>query len=295
MKILITGSSGLIGSALIKQLRSRGHEIGRLLRTKTTEQPYWNIEHGEINLEHFPEPDVVIHLAGENLADGRWNDAKKQRILNSRVNGTRLLVEYFSKAEHKPDVFISGSAIGFYGNRSDTFLDEHSAPGDNFSAEICKQWEAASQPLKELGIRLVNIRTGVVLSPQGGALKKMLLPFRLGLGGILGDGQQYISWVCMDDMINMLEFVMLNNVSGPVNMVAPEPVTNYQLTKTLGKVLHRPTIFPMPAFVARLLFGEMADELLLASTRVLPGKLTEAGFKFEFPQLDVALEHLLTS
>ena len=294
MKILITGSSGLIGSALSKALINDGHEVGALLRTRRDDQPYWDIEKGVIELGSFSAPDVVIHLAGENLTDSRWSQAKKDRIVNSRINSTQLLVDYFVHADDKPQLLISGSAIGFYGNRADEIVDESSVPGTGFSARLCQQWEAATEPAKQAGIRVVNIRTGIVLSPAGGALKKMLLPFQLGLGGVLGNGRQYVSWISIDDMVDAIKYVMTQaSISGAVNMVSPEPATNYQLTKALGRALHRPTLFPMPAFVARILFGEMADELLLSSTRVKPAKLLAAGYPFHHTDLSGALEYLL--
>lgn len=295
MKILITGSSGLIGSALKKQLKNDGHEVGCLLRTRHDDgHPYWDIENGLIELGSFSAPDVVINLAGENLTDSRWSEAKKDRILNSRIKATQLLVDYLVKAEHKPALLISGSAIGYYGDRSDEVLDENSQPGTGFSAQLCQQWEAATVPAKQADIRVVNIRTGIVLSPAGGALKKMLLPFQLGLGGILGNGRQYVSWLSIDDMVAMIEFIIAHEaISGAVNMVSPEAATNYQLTKALGSALHRPTVFPMPAFVARILFGEMADELLLSSARVKPAKMLAAGYQFQHTELATALEHLL--
>lgn len=295
MKVLITGSSGLIGTALIKKLTQSGHEVAGLLRTRHDESnPFWDIKKGVVDLGDFGAPDMVVNFAGENLIDSRWSKAKKDRILNSRVKATRLLVDYLLKAEQKPALLISGSALGFYGNRGDEILDENSPPGTNFSAQLCQQWEAAAEPAKQAGIRVVYSRTGIVLSPAGGALKKMLLPFKLGLGGVLGNGRQYISWVSIDDMVAMLEFIMSHDaISGPVNMVSPEAVTNYQLTKALGKVLHRPTIFPMPAFVAGILFGEMADELLLSSARLKPAKMLAAGYQFQYPELSAALEHVL--
>jgi len=294
MKILITGSSGLIGSALSKVLINDGYEVCALLRTRRDDQPYWDIEKGVIELGSFSAPDVVIHLAGENLTDSRWSQAKKDRIVNSRINSTQLLVDYFVHADDKPQLLISGSAIGFYGNRADEIVDESSVPGTGFSARLCQQWEAATEPAKQAGIRVVNIRTGIVLSPAGGALKKMLLPFQLGLGGVLGNGRQYVSWISIDDMVDAIKYVMTQaSISGAVNMVSPEPATNYQLTKALGRALHRPTLFPMPAFVARILFGEMADELLLSSTRVKPAKLLAAGYPFHHTDLSGALEYLL--
>lgn len=293
MKILVTGSSGLIGTALKQSLIETGHEVRGLLRVQHEGEPFWDIENGVIDLSGYA-PDVVVNLAGENLTDRRWNTTKKQRILNSRINGTRLQVDYFANASDKPAVFISGSAIGFYGNRGDEIVDEDSEAGSGFAAELCQQWEATTQPLKQAGIRVVNIRTGIVLSPAGGALQKMLLPFKLGLGGVLGSGKQYVSWLSIDDMVDMLKFVMSKeSISGPVNMVSPKPVTNYKLTKALGSALHRSTVFPMPAFIARLLFGEMADELLLSSIRVRPEKMLEAGYKFHHTDLNEALKHLL--
>lgn len=294
MKILITGSSGLIGTALTRSFLGDGYEVAGLLRTRVDGQPYWNIENGVIDLGRFGAPNVVINLAGENLTDSRWSQAKKARIVNSRIKGTQLLVDYFVNAEQKPDLLISGSAVGFYGNRGDELVDESSKPGTGFAAELCQQWEAATEPTKQAGIRVVNIRTGIVLSTAGGALKKMLLPFKLGLGGTLGNGQQFVSWVSIDDMVDMVKFIMNHEaISGPVNMVSPEPVTNYQLTKALGSALHRPTIFPMPAFVASLIFGDMADELLLSSTRVKPTKLKQAGYQFHHTDLFETIESLI--
>jgi len=294
MKILITGSSGLIGTALTQSLIADGHEVAGLLRTRVDGQPFWDIEKGVIELGSFGAPNVVVNLAGENLTDSRWNRANKQRIVKSRVKATQLLVDYFVNAEEKPELLISGSAIGFYGNRGDELVDENSEPGTGFAAELCQQWEATTKPARQAGMRVVKIRTGIVLSPAGGALQKMLLPFKLGLGGILGNGRQYLSWLSIDDMVAIIKFIMTHaSISGPVNMVSPEPATNYQLTKALGKVLHRPTIFPMPAFVASLVFGEMADELLLASTRVTSTKLKDAGYQFQHTDLVETLEFLL--
>ena len=206
-----------------------------------------------------------------------------------------LFRSYLANAADKPAVFISGSAIGFYGNRGNELVDESSKAGSGFASELCQQWEATTQPLKQAGTRVVNIRTGIVLSPAGGALQKMLLHFKLGLGGILGSGKQYVSWLSIDDMVDMVKFVISNeSISGPVNMVSPEPVTNSQLTKALGSALHRPTFFPMPAIIARLLFGEMADELLLSSTRVRPEKMLESGYRFHHADLSEALKYLLS-
>jgi uncharacterized protein (TIGR01777 family) len=295
MKILITGSSGLIGSALVKTFIADGHDVGRLLRKKGPERnPYWNPESQEIDLYDFKEPDAVVHLAGDNISEGRWTQAKKSRIVDSRVKGTRLLSNYMAQLSRKPRVFISGSAIGFYGNHREIFFDETSPQGSGFLADLCGQWEEATTPAVKAGIRVVKIRTGMVLSSSGGALKKMLLPFTLGLGGILGNGNQYMSWISIQDVVGAILFLIKNDsVSGPVNLVSPTPVTNTVFTKTLGSVLHRPTLLPMTGFVARIVFGEMADELLLASARVAPKKLTEAGYRFSYPYLAGTLQHHL--
>jgi len=291
MKVLITGSTGLVGSALMRHLAMKGFTVAGLMRTGPGEgKPYWDIQRGIVDLNGFGVPDAVVHLAGENIAEGRWNPEKKHLIVNSRVQGTQLLAEYFSTLSKPPKLFISGSAIGFYGNRGATVLDETNDCGTDFVSDVCVQWETATQPLHRVGVRVVHVRTGVVLSPEGGALKKMLPPFRLGLGGILGSGEQYFSWVSLEDMVEMLAFLLLDQtLSGAVNLVAPNPVTNAEFTRTLGQALGRPTLLPMPAWLARLMFGEMADELLLSSTRVMPGKLMALDYQFHHPTLSEAL------
>ena len=236
--------------------------------------------------------DAAVHLAGENIASSRWTPAQKAKIRESRVAGTRLLAETLSKLKTPPKTLVCASAIGFYGDRSDQRLNEDSPPGTGFLADTCREWEAAAKPAADRGIRVVHLRTGVVLASQGGALAKMLTPFRLGIAGIIGSGQQYMSWISLDDLVAVISFALLKEtLRGPVNAVAPNPVTNHEFTKTLGRVLRRPTVFPMPAFAARLAFGEMADGLLLASTRVEPKRLMDAGFRFRFPALDAALIH----
>jgi len=296
MKILITGSSGLIGSALVPVLVASGHDVGRLLRRQDQNRsPYWSPESGTIDLQDFKEPDVVIHLAGDNISDGRWTPVKKLRIVDSRVKGTRFLADALAQLSRKPQLFISGSAIGFYGDPKEMLLDEAAPQGSGFLSELCRQWEDATTPAVKAGIRVVNIRTGMVLSQSGGGLKKMLLPFTLGLGGILGDGNQYMSWISINDVVGAIEYLITDDtIHGPVNLVSPTPVTNSVFTKTLGSVLHRPTILPMPAFAARIVFGDMADELLLASTRVVPKKLIDSGYRFCHPHLGDALRQLLT-
>lgn len=295
MKVLITGSSGLVGLALIESLAANGHEVIRLLRKDFSEDsPVWDPENGVIDLADVRDIAAVVHLAGENIAEGRWNDKKKENILSSRVRGTKLLAGFFAASDHKPRIIVSASATGVYGDRGEEFLDETNGPGNGFLADVCKQWEEATAPAVDAGIRVANVRLGIVLSTAGGALKKMLLPFRMGLGGVIGSGKQYMSWVSIEDVTGMIQYVIANeSMRGPVNLVSPDAVSNREFTKTLGRVLHRPTIFPLPVFAARIAFGEMADELLLASTRVLPKKLTDSGYKFRHPELGEAFEQLL--
>ncbi len=282
MKVLISGSSGLVGSALRRNLEEEGHRTRALPRTY--EEPI-----------DFNGVDAVVHLAGESIAEGRWNDEKKRRIEESRVVGTRQLAEQIAASTEKPSVFICASAIGYYGDRSDQDLNEASAPGDGFLPEVCIKWEQAAEAAVNAGVRTVNIRTGIVLSKDGGALKKMLPPFKMGGGGILGSGKQYMSWISLEDEVAIIRYLINNpTISGPVNLVSPNPVTNKEFTKTMGAVLKRPTVLPLPAFAARLLFGEMADALLLSSTRVYPGKLIESGYDFKHADLEAALRSILT-
>lgn len=295
MKVLVTGSSGLVASALIESLVAKGHQVIRLLRRPVPgSSPSWDPEKGTIDFAGVREIDAVVHLAGDNISEGRWNDQKKVRILNSRVRGTKRLAEYFAALDFKPRIIVSASAVGYYGDRGTECLDETSEPGNDFLADVCKQWEAATVAASEAGIRVVNLRLGMVLSRKGGALKKMLLPFRMGLGGMIGSGIQYMSWVSIDDVVEIIQFVMANeSMRGPVNGVSPNPVTNREFTKTLGRIVHRPAIFSVPAFAVRMVFGEMADGLLLASSRVLPRKLMDSGYTFRDPVLGAALESVL--
>jgi hypothetical protein len=236
----------------------------------------------------------VVHLAGENIAGRRWNDEQKARIRDSRVDSTLLLSGTLATLRQPPKVLVSASAIGYYGDRGDSLLTESSESGNGFLPEICREWEAATEPAVAAGIRVVNLRFGVILSRKGGALTKMLTPFRLGLGGVIGSGRQWMSWIAIDDVIGVICHVLATeSLRGPVNTVAPSAVTNHEFTKTMGRVLRRPTIFPMPAFVARLALGEMADELLLASTRVEPRALLVSQYSFLFADLENALRHLL--
>ena len=295
MNFLISGASGLIGKELTKFFVKKGHQVIPLQRTSSSTQAYWDINNGTLQIEEDLKIDVIIHLAGESIAEGRWNKEKKERIKNSRVNGTKLLAEYFSKAKYQPGLFISGSAIGFYGNRGDEKLFENSKKGNGFLADVCHQWETATAKVSQVGIRVANIRLGMVLSSKGGALKKMLFPFKIGFGGIIGNGQQYISWIEIQDVVGAINHIIENtDIKGPVNIVSPSPVTNYNFTKTLGNILKRPTILPLPAFWTKILLGEMAQELLLSSTRVIPEKLQKAGYIFKNPTLKNALQNHIT-
>jgi uncharacterized protein len=293
MKILVTGASGLIGLGVVKRLADNGHTVLPLTRNRSGPPPRWDPATGVIDLGQGLSFDAVVHLAGENIA-GRWTAEKKRRIRDSRVQGTRLLCEALTRRPKPPQVLLCASAIGIYGNRSDEMLDEGSASGAGFLAEVCREWEAAALSAAEKGIRVVNLRLGIVLTPRGGALKAMLWPFRLGLGGRVGNGQQYLSWITLGDLERAADHALrCDQLQGPVNLVAPNPVTNQEFTRTLAHALNRPACLPMPGFVARTLFGEAADELLLASARVLPTRLRETGFQFEHPDLESALGELL--
>ena len=297
MKILMSGSHGLVGKALTKSLTNDGHEVVRLVRHNRSLgalEVEWDPNQGRIDAEHLEGHDVVVHLAGESIAGGRWTDQKKRAIRDSRVNGTRLLSESLARLSRPPSLFLSASAIGYYGDRGDELLTEASAPGNDFLANVCVEWENATRPAVEKGIRTVHARFGIILDAEGGALAKMLTPFRMGIGGRVGDGKQWMSWVALDDVVNGLRFLMEEpSTRGPVNFVAPNPVTNAEFTKTLGQALSRPTLFPVPVFAARLAFGEMADALLLSSQRVEPRVLKENSFLFSWPTLEPALKHLL--
>jgi uncharacterized protein (TIGR01777 family) len=296
MHILVTGSTGLIGSALIPSLTADGHEVTRLLRSqpKPGEKAIsWEPEAGRLDPKGLEGIDAVVHLAGENIAE-RWTAQKKTRIRDSRVKGTRLLSDTLARLEMPPKVLVCASAIGYYGDRGEELLTEASSPGRGFLAEVCQAWEEAAEPARRKGIGVVHLRFGMILSAAGGALAKMLPPFRLGIGGALGSGRQYISWIAIDDVIGAVHHALVSaGMSGPTNTVAPQAVTNQEFTRVLGKVLGRPTVLPMPAFAARLMFGEMADEVLLASARVQPTKLLSTGYVFRYPDLEPALRHVL--
>ena len=297
MKVLISGSHGLVGGALVKSLTTNGHECIRLVRhgrTVGAPEVEWHPEKGLIDKEQLEGIEAVVHLAGENIAEGRWTSEKKRAILESRVNGTVLLSETLATLKRPPAVFLSASAIGYYGNRGDELLTETSAPGSDFLAHVCQEWEKATTPAAEQGIRTVLARFGIILAEKGGALAKMLTPFQMGIGGRIGDGKQWMSWIALDDVVSAIQFMLHDRfVNGPVNFVAPNPVRNAEFTKALGSVLARPTFLPVPAFGVRLAFGEMADALLLASQKVEPAVLKARGFAFSWPRLELTLKHLL--
>jgi uncharacterized protein (TIGR01777 family) len=298
MHILVTGASGLIGSALVSSLSAAGYSVTRLVRRppQSGEKAVrWDPLTGFIDASALEGLDGVVHLAGESIAE-RWTAAKKVSIRDSRVKGTEVLCEALAQLASPPKVLVSASAIGYYGDRGEEILREESAPGSGFLAEVCRAWEAATEPARQAGLRTVQLRFGVVLSPAGGALAKILPPFRLGLGGVLGSGRQYMSWIALDDAIGAIQqAIVTDNLQGPTNAVAPDAVTNQEFTHTLGKILRRPTVVPLPAFAARLMFGEMADALLLASAHVQPAKLLAVGYRFRYPTLAEALRHLLAT
>jgi uncharacterized protein (TIGR01777 family) len=296
MKVLVTGSSGLIGSALMPFLGAGGHEPVRLVRSKPSDgspNVFWNPESGEVDSTRLEGLDAVVHLAGENIT-GKWTSAKKTRIRDSRINGTRTLCEALAGLARPPRVLISASATGYYGDRGTETLYEDSSVGQGFLADVCRAWEAAADPAVNAGIRVVYLRLGMVLSPSAGALAQMLSPFGLGLGGRIGSGRQYWSWITLDDVIGAIHHALTTEVlEGPVNAVSPCPVTNLEFTRTLGRVLSRPTLLRLPAFATRLAVGEMADEVLLASTRVEPAQLRGTGYRFRHSNLEDALYRLL--
>jgi len=297
MKVLISGATGLIGSSLETRLSGQGMQVIRLARAKAADAPsqiLWNPVARILDMKSLEGLDAVVHLAGDPIAQGRWNPEKKARIRDSRVKGTRFLAESLAGLANPPKVLACASAIGIYGNRSEDLLTEESRPGTGFLAEVGQEWEKACEPAAQREIRVVNLRFGVVLSPKGGALPMMLPPFRLGLGGILGTGRQWMSWISIEDVTGAIQHALNDSgIRGPVNVVSPNPVTNREFTQTLGRVLRRPTVFPVPAFAVRLLFGELADEALLASTRVEPKRLQATGYRFKHPELEAALRELL--
>jgi uncharacterized protein (TIGR01777 family) len=291
-RILVSGVSGPIGAALLPSLKTRGYDVTRLVRGSATgeDQVAWDPAK-PISPEMVSGYDAVVHLAGESIV-GRWTKTKKIKIRGSRVAGTTTLAEALAAAEHKPQVFVCSSAIGYYGDRGNEVLNEQSKAGVGFLADVCREWEAATQAASNAGIRTVQMRTGVVLSPKGGALGKMLTPFKLGVGGRIGDGQQWMSWIDVQDMVGAIHHMLKSDLlQGPVNMVAPKPVKNVEFAKTWGSVLSRPAILPMPAFVVKLAFGEMGETVLLSSQRVEPTQLVMSGYPFRFTDLRASLEN----
>ncbi|MBI2875849.1 MAG: TIGR01777 family protein [Candidatus Tectomicrobia bacterium] len=295
MQIAVSGSSGLVGSALVPFLRTSGHRVIRLVRRAPSETDIlWNPAEGVKDLSQLEGVDAVVHLAGENIAAGRWTPERKAEIRHSRVEGTQKLCESLAQLSQPPRVLVSASAIGFYGNRGSETLREESPPGRDFLAQVCVAWEAATEPASRAGVRVVQPRFGMILSPAGGALQRMLTPFKLGVGGRIGSGTQFMSWIALDDAIGAIEHaIRTESLQGPVNAVAPHPVTNAEFTQVLARVLSRPAFLPLPAFAARLALGEMADALLLSSARVIPARLQESGYPFQYPELEGALRHLL--
>ena len=295
MDVLVSGSTGLIGSALVSAVRDEGHRVVRLTRSQDAgdDAVRWDPSAGEIEADRLEGIDAVVHLAGENIV-GRWTSTKKARIWNSRVQGTRLLAETLARLVSPPRVMVSASATGYYGDRGDEFLREESAPGDNFLAGLCQEWEAAADPAREVGVRVVHPRLGLVLSPQGGALGATLPIFKLGGGGRIGSGRQYWPWVAIDDVVGSILYALkADSLEGPVNVSVPDPPTNAQYTSTLGRVLNRPTVFSLPAPIARLMLGQLADELLLASQHVEPARLKKSGYEYRHSELEEALRYLL--
>lgn len=296
-KIALTGASGLVGGALVPVLRTNGFEVVYLVRRspRTRDEVRWDPEAGTIDQESLRGVSGVIHLAGENIAGGRWTEARKARIRESRVRGTEVIAGAMAELEPKPKVLISASAIGYYGSRGAETLDERSTPGSGFLASVCGEWESATRAAEKAGIRVVHARIGIVLASQGGALAKMKTPFALGLGGRIGDGEQYMSWISLKDLVSALFFIVQRpSMRGPVNLVSPDPVTNAYFTKNLARALGRPAVLPVPKFALRVGLGrEMADELLIGGARVVPAELHDKGFVWEHTTLEKALAHLL--
>ncbi len=293
--IAVSGTSGFIGGALVASLRAQGAGVKRLVRSAPRDpqtEIQWNPA-APLDPAAFEGLDAVVHLAGESIA-ALWTAGKKVRIRDSRVEGTRHLATALAQCAKRPRVLVCASAIGYYGNRGDEVLREDSPPGSGFLADVSREWEAAAQPARDTGIRVVHMRFGMVASPTGRALKQMLLPFKLGLGGRLGSGGQYMSWISLDDVVGAIEHALVtDSLAGPVNTVAPDSITNAEFTKALGAVLHRPTIFPVPEFMLRTLLGEMAEEVLLCSQRVEPARLLATGYQFKHPELKSGLEAML--
>lgn len=296
MKILITGGTGFIGSALCSRLlEDRQNDVILLSRyPENIKAPLKGVSHLE-QLEKDVAIDVVVNLAGEPIADKRWTDQQKQRIISSRVDTTKKLIDYFKGVKHKPQLLISGSAIGYYGiYETDDPINEDASGDDSFSSQLCQQWESVAMEAESMGIRTCLLRTGIVLGKGGGALRKMLLPFKIGFGGKIGNGKQWMSWIHLNDLVGIILYCIEHeNLKGGINGTSPNPVINKVFTKTLGKILQRPTFLPMPVTAIKLLMGQMGEELLLTGKKILPTKVMEAGYKFQYPYLDEALLDIL--
>lgn len=292
MRILVTGSTGLLGTAVVERLRKAGHEVSRLVRSESSRPDAyrWSPAQRELDSAALEGRDAVLHLAGESIAGGRWTQAKKRRIRESRALGTSLVAERLAEMDNGPRVLVSVSGISYYGDRGDDWVREDDPPGDLFLSRVCVDWEQAAEPARRKGVRVVHPRIGVVLSPEGGALEQMLPPFKLGLGGPIGGGRQWMSWISLEDVVALLVYCLENDeVHGPVNAVAPEPSRNADFVETLGKVIGRPTVIPVPGFGIQALFGQMGRELLLASTRASAERVLGLGFAFRHPELEGAL------
>ncbi len=297
MDVVVTGASGLIGTALKGALEKAGHRMVPMVRGQASgDAVHWDPDRGEIDAAAFEGVGAVVHLAGEGIGNKRWNAEHKARVKESRTRGTSLLAETLAKLDKPPKVLVSGSAVGYYGDRGDEVLTETSRPGNDFLAEVCTAWEAATAPAKEAGVRVAHVRTGIVLSGRGGVLPKMLTPFKFGVGGKLGSGRQWVSWIALEDEVGAIVHLLGDDsLSGPFNLTAPNPVTNADLTKAIGAALHRPTLIPAPAFALKAALGpEMADELLLVSQRALPTRLLDSNFTFQHPELGEALRVALS-
>jgi uncharacterized protein (TIGR01777 family) len=297
MRVVVTGATGLIGGALAASLAAAGHRVDRVSRRPAapgSTDIQWDPEHDRLDATRLRGAEAVVHLAGENIAARRWTPAHKARVRESRVRSTRLLAEAVARLREPPEVLVTASGVSYYGDRKDEILTEDSAPGTGFLADVCQEWEAAADPARAAGVRVVHLRIGLVLSAAGGALPAMLRPFRLGLGGVVGSGRQYWSWIALPDLVRAIEHALdVEALAGPVNGVGPAPATNREFTRALGRVLRRPTLLPLPARAVRLLFGEMGQALLLASTRVRPERLEGSGFRFEHAELEPTLRTLL--
>jgi uncharacterized protein (TIGR01777 family) len=295
MKIVVSGASGLIGTPLVPALRSSGHEVMRLVRRETSgpDEIAWDPAAGSLDARMLEGADAIVNLSGANIGQ-RWTASRKREILESRTTTTDLLARTAAALDPRPSVFISAGGVGIYGDRGDEMVTEESTLGSGFEADVVRAWEAAAAPARDAGVRVVSFRQGAVLAKEGGALARMLLPFRLGVGGRVGSGRQWWTWVALDDVVAAYGFVLQNELAGVVNLCAPNPVTNEQFAEALGKVLRRPTILPTPAFAVRALFGEMGEDVLLRGRRALPVRLLDAGFEFSLPTIEVALRRILS-